>query len=150
MDYYIAPDEPETDFLRISRPEDIRICDPACGSGHMLTYAFDLLHAIYEEEGYDAAEIPALILTHNLHGIEIDDRAGALAAFALAMKAAAKLGRRRFLRLARAAQHLRVAECALYRRPRCRMWPPWWGAICSRASWARRWGSSSRPRTSAH
>ena len=99
MDYYIAPEEPETDFLRITRPEDIRICDPAAGSGHMLTYAFDLLHAIYEEEGYDATEIPALILTRNLTGVEIDDRAGALAAFALAMKAAAKLGRRRFLRM---------------------------------------------------
>jgi hypothetical protein len=99
MDYYIAPEEPETDFLRITKPEEIRICDPAAGSGHMLTYAFDLLHAIYEEEGYDAAEIPALILTHNLTGVEIDDRAGALAAFALAMKAAAKLGRRRFLRM---------------------------------------------------
>ncbi len=99
MDYYIAPEAPETDFLRISRPEDIRICDPAAGSGHMLTYAFDLLHAIYEEEGYEPTEIPALILTHNLQGVEIDDRAGALAAFALVMKAAAKLGRRRFLRL---------------------------------------------------
>lgn len=99
MDYYIAPAEPETDFLRISRPEDIRICDPACGSGHMLTYAFDLLYAIYEEEGYEATEIPGLILKHNLTGVEIDDRAGALAAFALAMKAAAKLGRRRFLRI---------------------------------------------------
>ena len=65
----------------------------------MLTYAFDLLYAIYEEEGYDATEIPALILTHNLTGVEIDNRAGALAAFALAMKAAAKLGRRRFLRM---------------------------------------------------
>jgi hypothetical protein len=100
MDYYISPEEPETDFLRIERPEDIRICDPACGSGHMLTYAFDLLYAIYEEEGYEASAIPALILTHNLTGIEIDDRAGALAAFALSMKAAAKLGRRRFLRMA--------------------------------------------------
>ena len=100
MDYYIAPEEPETDFLRISRPEHIRICDPACGSGHMLTYAFDLLYAIYEEEGYEATEIPGLILAHNLYGIEIDDRAGALAAFALAMKAATKLGRRRFLRQA--------------------------------------------------
>jgi type II restriction/modification system DNA methylase subunit YeeA len=99
MDYYIAPEEPETDFLCITKPEDIRICDPAAGSGHMLTYAFDLLYAIYEEEGYDATEIPALILTHNLTGVEIDDRAGALAAFALAMKAAAKLGRRRFLRM---------------------------------------------------
>ena len=99
MDYYIAPEEPETDFLKITRPEEIRICDPAAGSGHMLTYAFDLLHAIYEEEGYDATEIPALILTHNLTGVEIDDRAGALAAFALMMKAAGKLGRRRFLRM---------------------------------------------------
>lgn len=100
MDYYIAPEEPKTDFLRISRPEDIRICDPACGSGHMLTYAFDLLYAIYDDEGYEAAEIPGLILRHNLYGVEIDDRAGALAAFALAMKAATKLGRRRFLRQA--------------------------------------------------
>ncbi len=96
MDYYIAPDEPETDFLRISSPEEIRVCDPACGSGHMLTYAFDLLYAIYEEEGYDAAEIPGLILANNLYGIEIDERAGALAAFALSMKAAAR--RKRFLR----------------------------------------------------
>lgn len=99
MDFYIAPQEPETCFLKISRPEDIRICDPACGSGHMLTYAFDLLYEIYAEEGYDAAGIPGLILQHNLTGIEIDDRAGALAAFALSMKAAAKLGRRRFLRM---------------------------------------------------
>jgi hypothetical protein len=99
MDYYIAPEEPETDFLKIPRPEDIRICDPACGSGHMLTYAFDLLYEIYAEEGHDAAEIPGLILQHNLTGIEIDDRAGALAAFALSMKAAARLGRRRFLRM---------------------------------------------------
>ncbi|WP_370209063.1 BREX-1 system adenine-specific DNA-methyltransferase PglX [Pararhodobacter marinus] len=99
MDYYIAPEESETDFLKITRPEEIRICDPAAGSGHMLTYAFDLLYAIYEEEGYDATAIPALILTHNLTGVEIDDRAGALAAFALAMKAAARLGRRRFLRM---------------------------------------------------
>lgn len=99
MDYYIAPEEPETDFLKIGKPEEIRVCDPACGSGHMLTYAFDLLYAIYEEEGYEADRIPALILKHNLTGIEIDDRAGALAAFALAMKVAAKLGRRRFLRM---------------------------------------------------
>lgn len=99
MKYYIAPEETETDFLRIQRAEDIRICDPACGSGHMLTYAFDLLYEIYAEEGHDAAEIPGLILQHNLTGVEIDDRAGALAAFALSMKAAAKLGRRRFLRM---------------------------------------------------
>ena len=94
MDYYIKPDQPETDFLRIGSPEEIKICDPACGSGHMLTYAFDLLHAIYEEEGYESAEIPEKILTNNLYGIEIDERAGELAAFALTMKARAR--QRRF------------------------------------------------------
>ena len=94
MDYYIKPEQAETDFLRISKPEEIKICDPACGSGHMLTYAFDLLYAIYEEEGYEPADIPSMILTHNLYGIEIDERAGELAAFALTMKARAK--QRRF------------------------------------------------------
>ncbi|WP_309045331.1 BREX-1 system adenine-specific DNA-methyltransferase PglX [Marinobacter sediminicola] len=96
MDYYIKPEEPETDFIRISSPEEIKICDPACGSGHMLTYAFDLLYSIYEEEGYEPADIPAMILTNNLYGIEIDERAGELAAFALIMKARAK--QRRFFR----------------------------------------------------
>ena len=94
MDYYIKPEQAETDFLRISKPEEIKICDPACGSGHMLTYAFDLLYAIYEEEGYEPAEIPEKILTNNLYGIEIDERAGELAAFALTMKARSK--QRRF------------------------------------------------------
>ncbi|MBK5941353.1 BREX-1 system adenine-specific DNA-methyltransferase PglX [Halochromatium roseum] len=84
----------EKDFLVVSSPEEIKICDPACGSGHMLTYAFDLLYAIYEEEGYEPAEIPEKILTNNLFGIEIDERAGELAAFALTMKARAK--QRRF------------------------------------------------------
>ena len=99
MEYYIAPEEPETDFLKINSPEEIKIADPAAGSGHMLTYAFDLLYAIYEEEGYDPNDIPGLVLSNNLHGIEIDERAGALASFALEMKAAAKLGRRRFFRM---------------------------------------------------
>ena len=94
MDYYIKPEQAETDFLRIAKPEEIKICDPACGSGHMLTYAFDLLYAIYEEEGYEPAEIPEKILTNNLYGIEIDERAGELAAFALTMKARSK--QRRF------------------------------------------------------
>lgn len=90
MEYYIAPVDEETDFLKISSPEELTIIDPAAGSGHMLTYAFDLLYAIYEEESYTPSEIPAKILEHNLFGAEIDPRAGALAAFALTMKAAAK------------------------------------------------------------
>ncbi|KKO70896.1 BREX-1 system adenine-specific DNA-methyltransferase PglX [Kerstersia gyiorum] len=94
MAYYIPPEKPETDFLRINGPQDIKVCDPACGSGHMLTYAFDLLYAMYEEDGVDPAKIPELILTHNLYGIELDERAGELAAFALSMKARAK--QRRF------------------------------------------------------
>lgn len=96
MDYYIAPVEEEVDFLRITSPEELTVIDPACGSGHMLTYAFDLLYAIYEEEGYAPSEIPSLILTHNLFGTEIDRRAGALASFALSMKAAAR--RKSFLK----------------------------------------------------
>ena len=96
MEYYIKPEQTESDFLRINKPDEIKICDPACGSGHMLTYAFDLLYAIYEEEGYEPSEIPEKILSHNLFGIEIDERAGELAAFALTMKARAR--QRRFFR----------------------------------------------------
>jgi len=102
MEYYIEPqqlpvarEEEDQGFMQVKRPEEIKICDPACGSGHMLVYAFELLHLIYEEEGYEPAEIPEKILTHNLYGIEIDKRAGELAAFALVMKACKK--QRRFL-----------------------------------------------------
>jgi len=96
MEYYIKSEQQETDFLSISSPEELKICDPACGSGHMLTYAFDLLHSIYEEQGYETREIPRLILENNLFGVEIDERAGELAAFALVMKACEKY--KRFLR----------------------------------------------------
>ncbi|MET7396358.1 BREX-1 system adenine-specific DNA-methyltransferase PglX [Dactylosporangium sp. NPDC005572] len=87
MPYYIPPVEPETDFVKLESAEELRILDPACGAGHMLTYAFDLLSAIYEEEGYEPAAIPGLILSKNLYGVEIDPQAAALAGFALRMKA---------------------------------------------------------------
>lgn len=90
-DYYIWPSENDAagdeDILKIQTPEDLTVCDPACGSGHMLTYAFDLLYEIYEEEGYAPSDIPSLILKYNLYGMEIDERAASLAAFALTMKA---------------------------------------------------------------
>jgi type II restriction/modification system DNA methylase subunit YeeA len=86
MPYYIEGDA-ETDFLVINKPEEIKLLDPACGSGHMLTYAFDLLVLIYEEEGYSPNEIPGLILKHNLHGLEICPRAAQLAELALVFKA---------------------------------------------------------------
>ncbi|SHF69865.1 Type II restriction/modification system, DNA methylase subunit YeeA [Bacteroides luti] len=66
---------------------DITFLDPCQGSGHVLVYAFDLFTKIYEEEGYNTNEIPALILQNNLFGIDIDPRAAQLAAFALTMKA---------------------------------------------------------------
>lgn len=87
MEYYIPATEQDNDFLEVKSPEELKICDPCCGSGHMLTYAFDLLVKIYEEAGYAPREIPSLILKNNLFGVEIDTRAGELAAFALTMKA---------------------------------------------------------------
>lgn len=70
-------------------PETITLLDPACGSGHILVVAYDVLKAIYLERGYQARAIPRLILERNLYGLDIDDRAAQLAAFALLMKARA-------------------------------------------------------------
>ena len=81
-------------------PRDLRILDPACGSGHFLLYCFDLLLTIYEEAYADPdlgpklkrdyptleallRDVPRLILAHNLHGIDIDLRASQIAALAL-------------------------------------------------------------------
>lgn len=71
-------------------PEDIKILDPAMGSGHILVYAFDVLYDIYLSQGYSERQIPRLILENNLYGLDIDDRAGQLAVFALMMKARSK------------------------------------------------------------
>ena len=91
-------------------PRDIRVLDPACGSGHFLLYAFDLLLTTYEEAWADPASpaseatggslrndypaietlraaVPGLILRHNLHGIDIDARCAQIAALALWMRA---------------------------------------------------------------
>lgn len=96
MEYYIEPDEEHEDFIYISSPEEITLCDPACGSGHILVYAFELLFAMYEERGYREREIPELILTKNLAGMEIDSRAAQIAELALAM--CAREHDRRFFR----------------------------------------------------
>lgn len=91
-------------------PRDLKILDPACGSGHFLLYAFDLLVIIYEEAWKDDTgpsskatghrlrddyamlkdlqrALPELVLRHNLHGIDIDPRAAQIAALALWMRA---------------------------------------------------------------
>lgn len=96
MEYYIEPDAEHEDFIRILSPEEITLCDPACGSGHILVYAFELLFHMYEERGYREREIPELILTKNLAGMEIDSRAAQIAELALAM--CAREHDRRFFR----------------------------------------------------
>lgn len=68
-------------------PREIRVLDPACGSGHFLLYAFDLLHKMYAEAGFAPEEIPTLILANNLFGIDIDLRATQITSLALYLKA---------------------------------------------------------------
>lgn len=87
MRYYIQTDEPLENFPKITSPEEITFLDPCSGSGHVLVYAFDILMKIYEERMYDPKDAVEHILTKNLFGLEIDDRAAALANYALAMRA---------------------------------------------------------------
>lgn len=87
MEYYIEPDEGHEDYIRVDGPEEITFCDPACGSGHILVCAFDLLFQMYLERGYRERDIPELILTRNLTGYEVDERAGQIASLALALRA---------------------------------------------------------------
>lgn len=68
-------------------PEEIRVIEPCCGSGHILVYVFDLLFKMYEERGYQKRDIPTLILKNNLVGLDVDKRASQLASFSLIMKA---------------------------------------------------------------
>lgn len=97
MDYYIAPAEqtPEVqaqiDAITPKQldPEAITLIDPAVGSGHILVEAYDLFRAIYLERGYTKREAAREILTKNLFGLDIDDRAAQMAGFALLMKACA-------------------------------------------------------------
>lgn len=69
------------------KPQEIKVLDPACGSGHILVKAFEVLFEIYKVQGYPENEIPEMILTHNLFGLEICDRAAQLSQFAVMMKA---------------------------------------------------------------
>lgn len=95
MRYYVdGPEQPEEVQRKIAsikyrdvNPENIKIIEPCCGSGHILVYVFDLLYKMYEEKGYQKREIPSLILSKNLFGLDVDKRASQLAAFSLVMKA---------------------------------------------------------------
>lgn len=95
MPYYVdtgeQPAEVQAQLAAIT-PESIdpltlKVLDPACGSGHILVEAYRVLKEIYTERGFRSRDIPQLILENNLFGLDIDDRAGQLAGFALMMLA---------------------------------------------------------------
>ena len=89
--YYIESElDKNSEKIKI---EDVKILDPAMGSGHILVYAFDLLFEIYENLGWSTKDSVLSILKNNLYGLEIDERAGQLASFALMMKAREKFSR---------------------------------------------------------
>lgn len=93
-EFYLENTEKEPDFDEKIAPyinkdlevEDIKCFDPACGSGHILVYMFDVLHEIYTRCGYSKGDIPMLIIEKNLYGLDIDTRAYQLACFAVIMK----------------------------------------------------------------
>ena len=89
--YYIESElDKNSEKIKI---EDVKILDPAMGSGHILVYAFDLLFEMYENLGWSTKDSVLSILKNNLYGLEIDERAGQLASFALMMKAREKFTR---------------------------------------------------------
>ena len=89
--YYIESElDKNSEKIKI---EDVKILDPAMGSGHILVYAFDLLFEMYENLGWSTKESVLSILKNNIYGLEIDERAGQLASFALMMKAREKFTR---------------------------------------------------------
>ncbi|WP_089379944.1 BREX-1 system adenine-specific DNA-methyltransferase PglX [Lutibacter agarilyticus] len=97
LEFYIKPAYKEQLQARATKSiEDIKFFEPCVGSGHILSYAFDVFYKMYEEQGYNPSEIPELIITKNLYGVDIDQRAAQLASFVLLMKGQQK--HRRFLR----------------------------------------------------
>ena len=89
--YYIESElDKNSEKIKI---EDVKILDPAMGSGHILVHAFDLLFEMYENLGWSTKDSVLSILKNNLYGLEIDERAGQLASFALMMKAREKFSR---------------------------------------------------------
>ena len=104
LEFYIKPTYIEQAQKRKPKSiEEVTFFEPCVGSGHILSYAFDVFYKIYEEEGYNPSEIPKLIITKNLFGVDIDRRAAQIASFVLIMKGREK--QRRFLRTV-AKEHL--------------------------------------------
>ena len=95
-DHYKIANAPKTQERKPKPLPEIKLIDPACGSGNFLLYAFDFFYALYLDQienygaDYDEADIPKLIIENNLHGIDLDDRAIQLAQLGLYIKARKK------------------------------------------------------------
>ncbi len=76
----------KTEYAKLT-PEDIKVIDPCMGSGHVLVYAFEVLMQIYESAGYTQKDAARCIVEKNIYGLDIDERAGQLAYFAVMMMA---------------------------------------------------------------
>ncbi len=86
--YLVPSEEAEGEPTEFDDPTELRVIDPACGSGHFLLYAFDVLERIWRAErpDLDPSAIPRQILEHNLYGVDLDMRACQLSAFNLYLK----------------------------------------------------------------
>jgi hypothetical protein len=95
-DHYKIANAPKTQERKPKPLPEIKLIDPACGSGNFLLYAFDFFYALYLDQienygaDYNEADIPKLIIENNLHGIDLDDRAIQLAQLGLYIKARKK------------------------------------------------------------
>lgn len=88
LEFLVVPRSGEFVFIDEKvKPEEITVLDPCMGSAHFLVYAFEVLMGIYTECGWSERDAAKSILENNLHGLEIDERAGQLAYFAVLMKA---------------------------------------------------------------
>ena len=93
---YKIANAPQTHERNTKPLHEIRVIDPACGSGNFLLYAFDFFYELYVDQienygaDYDERDIPKLIIENNLHGIDLDDRAVQLAQLGLFIKAKKK------------------------------------------------------------
>ena len=94
------------------KPQDIKVIDPCCGSGHILVYMFDVLMQIYQSYGYTQREAARSIVAHNLYGLDIDERAAQLSYFAVMMKA--RQYDRKFLRYEDEDGNLHVFQPNVY------------------------------------
>jgi len=88
MKYLVENDSDGKTEAIINNVEELTLIDPAAGSGHILVEGFELLYQMYMEEYYTPEEAVESILTNNLYGLDIDDRAAQLATFAILLKAA--------------------------------------------------------------